>query len=217
MVLAYNGGGSATLAWRTERGALMQVVFRLAYALVVAILLILFAILGIRVVYPEPDEPSYPYGPVPAPAPGAKDLYCNYDGTCYADGKLLTTEAEAELTEEQRDYVREMRNSYARQRDYEEERRDYRRNVLIAAAALGALAVACGLFLYRRVEAMPLGLLLGGLGVVIYGWAQAGDEFDEMGPTVPFLAVGLGLAAVLAAGYYFLGLRGALAGESTDG
>lgn len=189
----------------------MQVVFRLAYALVVAILLILFAILGMRVVYPEPDEPPYPI----FPAPSAKDLYCDFQGVCYEAGVVLTPEAEEKLTANEREYVRATRDYNSRRHDYQEERRDYQRNVLIASAVLGALAVAGGLFLYRRVEAMPLGLVLGGLGIVSYGWAQAGDEFDEMGPTVPFIGVGLGLAAVLAAGYYFLNLRGAPPGDPT--
>jgi hypothetical protein len=156
----------------------MQIVFRLAYSLAVAILFILFVILGIRTIYPEPESPfdQYRYSPT---AP--------YQPT---DAAL---------------------------RDYEDEHADYARNVLIAATALGALAVTCGLYIYRRAEPVALGLMLGGLGVVIYGWAQAGDEFEEMGTTAPFVAVGLGLAAALAAGYYFLQLRGAPPGEHGAG
>jgi hypothetical protein len=193
----------------------MQVAFRLAYAIVVAMLLILFAILGIRIVYPEPEEPRYPYQ-IP-PASVVKELYCAYEGPCYADGVLLTPESEAGLSETEREYVRQMREYNTRQRDYQQERTDYHRNVMIAATVLGALAVAGGLLLYRRVEAMPLGLILGGVGIISYGWAQAGDEFDEIGPTAPFIAVGLGLATVLAAGYYLLGVRGQPPGGSGAG
>src|SRR2546428_8525511 len=58
----------------------------------------------------------------------------------------------------------------AGQQAYNDERDDYFRNVFIVANVLGVAAVAVGLYLFRRVEAMPLGLLLGGVGVVIYGW-----------------------------------------------
>ena len=155
----------------------MQIAFRLAYSLAVAILFILFVILGIRTVYSEPEPPGFRNG---------------YSPTAQA-------QYDAEL------------------RDYDDEHADYARNVLIASTALGSLAVACGLYLYRRAEPVALGLMLGGLGVVIYGWGQAGDEFEEMGTTVPFLAVGLGLAAALAAGYYFLRLQGAPPGEHGAG
>ena len=155
----------------------MQIVFRLAYSLAVAILFILFVILGIRTIYPEPESPwDYRYSPTaPSQPPSDQEL-----------------------------------------RDYDDEHADYARNVLIASTA-GTLALACGLYIYRRAEPVALGLMLGGLGVVIYGWAQAGDEFEEMGTAVPFVAVGLGLAVALAAGYYFLQLRGAPPGEHGAG
>ena len=79
--------------------------------------------------------------------------------------------------------------------------------MFILASFLGVAAVAGGLYLFRRVEAMPLGLLLGGLGVVIFGWAQAAPDFGEIGLAPLFVVVAIGLGIVLAAGYRFLGVR----------
>jgi hypothetical protein len=91
-------------------------------------------------------------------------------------------------------------------REYEDDRADYHRNVFILASAVGVGAVAGGLYLFRRVEAMPLGLLLGGLGVVIFGWVQAAEDFGEIGEAPLFAVVAVGLVAVLAVGHRFLGL-----------
>jgi hypothetical protein len=135
----------------------MQTVFKVVYSLVVAILFVLFVILGVRTFYDEPDEPQ--------------------DGWRGA------------------------------QTAYEDDRADYHRNVFILASVLGVAAVAAGLYLFQRVEAMPLGLLLGGLGVVLFGWAQAGEDFGEIGMAPVFAVVAAGLAAVLAVGYRYLGLK----------
>ena len=96
---------------------------------------------------------------------------------------------------------------------YQDDRADYHRNVFILASALGVAAIAAGLFLFRRVEAMPLGLMLGGLGVVIYGWVQAAEDFGEIGMAPLFAVVAVGLGIVLAAGYWLLGMRGASDGD----
>src|SRR3990170_691787 len=206
----------------------MQTLFKLAYSLTVAILLVLFVILGTRTFYDEPEASPY-YPPPPPPLetpvepeaepvpvetpvePGAEPvpvepLYCDFDGRCFKGGKELTAEDEEKLTEQERLYIREQRQYNERQREYEDDRADYHRNVFIIASVLGVAAVSAGLYLFRRVEAMPLGLVLGGLGVVIFGWAQAAEDFGEIGMAPLFVVVGVGLAIVLAAGYRFLGL-----------
>jgi len=134
----------------------MATAFKMAYSLVVAILLVLFVILGTRTFYDEPESPDFK----------SQQLY----------------------------------------EEYEDDLVDYHRNVFIVASVLGVAAVAAGLYLYQRVEAMPLGLVLGGLGVVIFGWAQAAGDFGEIGMAPLFAVVAVGLAIVLAAGYRFLGL-----------
>ena len=130
----------------------MPAAFKVAYSLVVAILIVLFVVLGTRTLYDEPE--------------GGGAVW----------------------------------------EQYEQERADYHRNVFIAATVIGVAAVAAGLALFRRVEALPLGLLLGGFGVVIFAWAQAAGDFDEIGMAPLFIVVAIGLVVVLAAGYWFLGL-----------
>ncbi len=192
----------------------MQTLFKLTYSLVVAILFILLVFLGIRTFYDEPEDPGYSARPINPtrvevpPQPGTEEpLYCDRDGRCFKGERELAAEDEAELTEEERLYIQEERQFQEQRRGYEEERADYRRNVFILASLLGVAAVAGGLYLFRRVEAMPLGLLLGGLGVVIFGWAQAAPDFGEIGMAPLFVVVAIGLGIVLAAGHRFLGLR----------
>ena len=193
----------------------MQIVFRLAYSLVVAILFVLFVILGTRTFYDEPEPPPYPERPFPRVKPEAplEELYCQPDGRCFKGERELTAEDEAKLTEDERNYVKEQREFYQRQREYEDDRVDYHRNVFILAMVLGVAAVAAGLYLFRRVEALPLGLLLGGFGVVIFAWAQAAEDFDEIGMAPLFAVVAIGLAVVLAVGYWLLGVRAPPGGE----
>ncbi len=194
----------------------MQIAFRLAYSLVVVILMVLFVIFGTRTFYDEPEQPEYP---MPTSLlSGEPPVYCDFDAqTCNrskatgpSDFYLTLEEARrqypeaVEALEEQDRVQREYQRLYDQYRD---DLVDYRRNVFVIASVLGVAAVAAGLYLYRKVEAMPLGLLLGGIGVVIYGWVQVADEFDEIGEAPLFAAVGLGLAIVLAAGYWFLGGR----------
>ena len=182
----------------------MQTLFKLAYSLTVAILIVLFVILGTRTFYGEPEEPSYPSG-VP---PTTKDLYCDFTGECFLNGRALTPEEEQQLlTADEREFIGQQREFNKRQKAYQDDRVDYRRNVFVIASVLGVAAVAAGLYLFRRVEPMPLGLVLGGLGVVIFGWAQAAEDFDEIGMAPLFAVVAVGLAIVLAAGYWLLGTR----------
>jgi hypothetical protein len=199
----------------------MPTLFKLAYSLVVAILLILFVILGIRTFYDEPEAPPYPgarpYLVRPPPSEAVEEsIYCESDGRCFKGGRELTEADEAKLTEEERLYLQEQRQFEEQQRKYEDDRVDYSRNVFILASVLGVAAVAGGLYLFRRVEAMPLGLLLGGLGVVIYGWVEAAEDFDEIGAAPMFAVVAVGLGIVLAAGYRFLGLVRPTGGDGGD-
>ncbi len=64
----------------------MQTLFKLTYSLVVAILFILFVILGIRTFYDEPVDPGYSARPINPtrvdipPQPGTGEpLYCDLD------------------------------------------------------------------------------------------------------------------------------------------
>ena len=187
-----------------RKGPIMQIVFRVAYSLAVAILFILFVIFGTRTFYSEPDYPTYP--PMSAPFPSTKNIYCD-SSECYIDGLLITSEVEGTLSESEKTFLRQQREFQQRQRDFEDEQRDYYRNVFIIAAALGIAAIAAGLYLFRRVEAMPLGLLLGGLGAVIYGWVESAQGPDDASNATLFAVATAGLVVVLAGGYWFLNSR----------
>lgn len=54
---------------------------------------------------------------------------------------------------------------------------------------------------------MPLGLVLGGIGAVSYGWAESSNGPGDVGPAPLFILATIGLVVVLAAGYWFLGGR----------
>ena len=182
----------------------MATAFKLAYSLVVAVLFVFFVVLSILTFYEEPLPPSRSVEPFLAP--GDELLSCDFEARCFKGGRELTLEDEAQLTEGERLFVQERREFYQRYQDYEDDEADHDRNVLVLATALGVTAVVGGLYLFRRIEALPLGLLLGGIGVVLFGWVQAADEFGEIGMAPLFAVVAVGLAIVLAVGYRFLGL-----------
>ena len=176
----------------------MQTLFKLAYSLTVAILLVLFVILGTRTFYDEPEAPSFP----DVPPPTVPVELCAPGKPCPESPPLTE-----EQLKEQKEFERVQQEFEKTREAYDDDRVDYRRNVFMIASVLGVGAVAAGLYLFRRVEAMPLGLVLGGLGVVIFGWAQAAEDFGEIGMAPLFAVVGVGLAIVLAAGYWLLGTR----------
>jgi hypothetical protein len=95
----------------------------------------------------------------------------------------------------------------------EAEREDHFRNVFLAAGIAGVAAIVAGVALFRRVEAMPLGLVLGGIGAVSYGWVEWSRGPDEAGSSLLFVVVAAGLALVLGGGYYFLGRNGSEPGK----
>lgn len=187
----------------------MDTAFKVAYSLVVAVLFILMVILGQRTFYEEPQYPQYPPSLGLSPT---KNFSCDYaTDVCREFGPqgevVLTPEREAELSERERDYLREQRAFNKLQREHENDREAYFRNVFLLATALGVSAIGAAVYLFfRRIEAMPLGLLLGGIGVVIYGWVESARGPDEAVGTGPlFASVAVALVLVLAAGYWFLG------------
>ena len=182
----------------------MATAFELGYSLVVAVLFVLLVILGILTFYKEPLPPSRSVEPYIVP--GEELLSCDFEAHCYKGGRELTLEDEAQLTEGERLFVQERREFYQRYQDYEDDEADHDRNVSVLATALGVTAVVVGLYLFQRIEALPLGLLVGGIGVVLFGWAHAAEEFGEIDLAPLFAVAAVGLAIVLAAGYRFLGL-----------
>jgi len=117
-------------------------------------------------------------------APGEEPLSCDFEARCFKGERELTLEDEGQLTEGERLFVQERREFYQRYQDYEDDEADHDRNVLVLATALGVMAVVVGLCLFRRIEALPLGLLLGG------GVGQAVSGY--LAPTVSRLSLASG-------------------------
>jgi hypothetical protein len=171
----------------------VNVVFRLAYGVGVAIFYILFVVFGQRTFISEPDTPAFS-GPA---SPGS--LYC-VDRGCFRNGEKLDPADDGTLSTSEREYVREWR-------DYFDDRENYSRFVFLFGAMFGLAAIAAGVVLYRRVEGLPVGLVLGGIGVAIYGWVESTRDEGQMDNTFAFVAAAIGFIVLVAAGYWFLGGR----------
>jgi len=176
----------------------MTVLVKLAYAAAVAALMVLLVAFGVRAFYDAPGPPEYPNPPlgrqpiVTPAAPGA--------GIATPTVVTPTPDDLARYEEEQREYQRAYES-------YEHVRQDYRRNVLLASAAIAVLAIAGGAALWSRVDAMSLGFMGGGFATLLYGVIQAGSDLDEISPALIFVVALAGLVGVLGAGYRWLSER----------
>ncbi len=84
---------------------------------------------------------------------------------------------------------------------YEEDRQDYRRNVFLIAGLVGLGSMAAGVALAKRLDALRLGLILGGVATFIYSFSQAGEDIDDIGTTAILPVAAVGLVALLLLGY----------------
>ena len=165
----------------------MNLVIKLAYGAAIAVLLTLVVVFGIRAAYEAPDEPQYPIAqyPIaqyPIPPRGV------YPPEAVADEEMTRFE------EEQRQYEEEWRQ-------YQEDRQDYRRNVFLIAGLIGLGSMAAGVALAKRLDALRLGLILGGVATFIYSFSQAGEDIDDIGTTAILPVAAVGLVALLLLGY----------------
>jgi hypothetical protein len=164
----------------------MTTLIKLFYAGAITALLVMLVGFGIRTFYEAPEEPQYP----------SKALSLRLVSPTGAPEQPSSAELQA-LEEEQRRY----QEAYEA---YSKERADYRRNVFLIASLFGVVAVAGGLVLPGRLDAIRLGLVAGGLGALLYAVIQADGDLDDFGSTVAFLVALTGLALILGAGYRWL-------------
>lgn len=160
----------------------MLLMLKLFYASAIATLLVLIVAFGIRTFYEPPQAPEYPaQGFRPFPAPGEP---------------IPAPPDEAQQAKYNEEYKR-----------YEEQRSEYKRTVFVVAALLGigAIAGAVGV-LSPRLDAIRLGLVLGGLLTILYAVIQAGDDLAD-NPVVIFIVAALGLGLVMTAGYRWLAAK----------
>ncbi len=184
--------GGALDRSKSSRGAYIVpvvVLIRLFYAGAVIALLILLVAFGVRTFYAAPEAPRFPESPDAGFAPVRPVL----------PGELAPTPTAGQLAyqEKQRAYSL----AYAA---YEEERADYHRDVFLIAAVAGLVSVVGGLALHPRLAAIRLGLVAGGLGTLLYGIAQAGEDLDEIGSATIFVVALIGLVVALVAGHRWL-------------
>lgn len=166
----------------------MNVLLKLLYAGAVATLIVLFVAFGIRTVYGPPEMPEFPQ---------------NLRGAF----QPFPTNPNDPLTREQQEYQDAQERFQKEYRQYEEDLERYRSVVLGLCTLFGVLAVAGGIVLKPRFDALRLGLVGGGLFTLIYGVVQAEGDFDGLGEAAVFAIAGVGLVVILAAGYRWLDER----------
>lgn len=120
-------------------------ILRVVYVLAIAVVLVLLVVAGVEAFYPAPPYPEYP-GPLGPPPP--------YDGPEYEE-----REQEWEEWEQERMEIQE---------EYRQEAAIHDRNVFFIVLPLGAVFAVGGTFLRRRLDIFGAGLILGGIGSMIF-------------------------------------------------
>ena len=148
-------------------------ILRVVYVLAIAGVLIALVIAGVEAFYPDPQHPGYPPYPEPMPA---------YNSTEYE-------EWEQELMEIQEEYRQEVAA--------------HDKNVFLIVLPLGVVFAIVGTFLQRRLDIFGAGLILGGIGTMIFAIVPYNLE------AIPrFIGIAVTLAVLLFVGYkVFLPLK----------
>ncbi|MFU8795963.1 MAG: hypothetical protein ACNA7X_01520 [Dehalococcoidia bacterium] len=142
---------------------------RVLYVLGIAVLLVLLVILGVEAFYPGPSYPDYPD---------------------WAGGPPFgTPEYEEWWQERQREWDRV-------DEEYRQELSLYHRNVFLVVLPLGALVAVGGTFFRRRLSIFGAGLVLGGMGTMIY--AIVPSELDSL---LRFVGIAVALAVLVFVGF----------------
>jgi len=145
---------------------------RVLYVLGVAVLLVLLVILGVEAFYPEPPAPDYP----------------DWSGS----PPFGTPEYEEWWQERQREWDRI-------DEEYRQELSLHHRNVFLVVLPLGALVAVGGTFFRRRLSIFGAGLILGGMGTMIF--AIVPSELDSV---LRFSGIAVALAVLIFVGFRVL-------------
>ena len=155
-------------------------ILRVIYVLAIAGLLIALVVAGVEAFYPSPQYPEYPYYNEPPPA---------YNSTEYQEWLQEWEEREQEWMQLLEEYRQE---SAARDK-----------NIFFIVLPLGAVFAIAGTFVQRRQDIFGAGLILGGMGTMIF--AIVPYDLDNI---LRFIGIAVALAVLIFVGYkVFLSLR----------
>lgn len=141
-------------------------VIKVVYVVAIAVLLVLLVMAGLEAFYPPPPYPEYP-GPLGPPPP--------YDSPQYEEWERQWTEI---------------------QEEYRQEAAAHHRNVFLIVLPLGLVFTVGGTFIRRRLDIFGAGLILGGLGTMIYA-----TVLSDLDNRLIFVGIAVALAALAFVGY----------------
>jgi len=155
-------------------------ILRVVYVLGIAVALVLLVVAGVEAFYPDPQYPDYPDYTEPPPA---------YNSTEYEEWQQQWREAEEE-------YQQALE-------EYRQESAMHDKNVFYIVLPLGVVFAVGGTFLQRRLDIFGAGLILGGMGTMIF--AIVPYDLDNM---LRFIGIAVALAVLIFVGYkVFLSLK----------
>jgi len=155
-------------------------ILRVVYVLAIAGLLIALVVAGVEAFYPSPQYPEYPGYTEPPPA---------YNSTEYQ-------EWQQEWEERQQEWMQLLE-------EYRQESAARDKNIFFIVLPLGAVFAVAGTFVQRRQDIFGAGLILGGMGTMIF--AIVPYDLDNI---LRFIGIAVALAVLIFVGYkVFLSLR----------
>jgi hypothetical protein len=158
-------------------------VLRVVYVLAIAGVLIALVIAGVQAFYPDPQHPDYPE------YPAYLDPLSAYNSTEYEEWQQEYEEWQQEYEEIQEEYRQEVAA--------------HDKNVFLIVLPLGVVFAIVGIFLQRKLDIFGTGLILGGIGTMIF--AIVPYDLDNI---LRFIGIAVTLAVLIFVGYkVFLPLK----------
>jgi len=148
-------------------------ILRVIYVLAIAVALVLLVVAGVEAFYPAPQYPEYPEYPPPP---------LDYDSPEYEEWQQEYEEWEQEYQEIQE--------------EYRQEAAVHDKNVFLIVLPLGVVFAVGGTFLQRRLDIFGAGLILGGIGTMIF--AIVPYDLDNI---LRFIGIAAILAVLIFVGY----------------
>jgi hypothetical protein len=146
------------------------------YVVAIAVVLILLVVMGVEAFYPGPQYPEYNYNPPPV----------DYNST--------------EYQEWEQQWEQEWEEAYA---VYQQEAAVHDKNMFFVVLPLGVVFALVGTFIQRRLGIFGAGLILGGIGTMIF--AIVPGDLDAI---LRFIGIAATLAVLVFVGYkVFFSLR----------